>query len=240
MKSIAVAGFAIRKLIWLPGIIVLLAASSAQASHGGIHPTFRSESAYFHCTGPTKIYTVNQQLVPFRGSIPWNTTAPAQSLTQGAGCGTLDTFLTHESLDNEWDVTFRGTFTGNIRDLTVQLHDLAVGRVRSTATVPLNVRLLIDGEHYLPLGTGTGTRVDVTPAPSSNGVTELFQFSVTDIGSAKEDGDGTTQHDIVVHLTPTPAPFNTAWVWDASEVASGITFNPATLAASTVAATTPS
>ena len=238
MKSTVLGGFALRKLVWLSVIVVLFAATSAQASHGGIHPTFRSETVYFHCNGPTKLYSLHNHYVPWRVPVPWNTTPPAQSYKQGAGCVALDTSLSHDSNNNEYDVTFGGDFTGNLRDLTVRVHGLLVGS--PLVKDQLRVRLQIDGEHYLPLGVGNiGTYVDVTPVPSSDGITQLIEFSITDIGSANEDGDGTTKHQVIVHVTTTNLPDTGVYIWDASEFASGITFNPATLANSKVKATPP-
>lgn len=236
--------------------LVALTAVPAAATHGGIHPTFRSENVYFHCTGPTKVHTVNWQLGS--GPVPWNTTPPTQSYTAGAGCGGLDTFLYHTDTDNIYDATFRGTFTGNLRNLTVRLHNLLIGRVRTIDATSLAVRLLIDGEHYLPLGIGYGSQVDVIPVPSSTGATELLEFSITDIGTvkevkdpqgnvidvlttgvAKEDGDGATEHEVVLQVTPFYTPPSNAFVWDAAEIASGLTFNPPTLAGARVKATPP-
>lgn len=243
---------------WLASVgMILVTAVPALATHGGIHPTFRSESVYFHCTGPTKLHTVNWQLGS--GSVPWNTTAPTQSYLSGAGCGAPDTFLYDTASDNPYDVTFRGTFTGNLRHLTVRLHNLILGRARTVESTTMAVRLRIDGEDYLPLGIGYGTQVDVIPVPSATGATELLEFSIKDIGTvteiedgqgnvidvlttgvAKEDGDGTSEHEVVLQFNPFYTPLSNAFVWDATEIASGMTFNPPTLAAANVTATPPS
>ena len=246
-----------RSLIALAAVAAL--ATPALAGHGGVHPTFRPESVYFHCTGPTKVQNVNHQLGS--GAPTWNTTAPTQSYTQGAGCGTVDSFLFLEDSENIYDASFKGTFTGNLRNLTVRLHNLLLGRVRTTDATPLAIRLLIDGQHYISSAPGLpyGSMVEVSPVPSSTGATELLEFSITGLGSATEvkdsqgnvidvrttglateDGDGTTEHEIVLMITPVYTPYNNAFVWDASEIASGITFNPSTLAAAKLAATPPS
>jgi hypothetical protein len=120
------------------------------------------------------------------------------------------------------------------------------------------VRLLIDGDAY-HTGEAWGGRVDVTPVLSSTGLTELLEFSITNLGSvkeikdqagnvidvetkglAREDGDGVAEHEILITITPFDAIHNNAFVWDASELASGITFNPPTLAAARLQATPPS
>jgi hypothetical protein len=233
--------------------------SPALAGHGGVHPTFRSENVFFHCTAPTKVQNVN---FAAGGVTPeWNTTAPTQSYTQGAGCGTVDTFLFLGDSESIYDASFKGTFSGNLRDLTVRLHNLLLGRVRTAATTSLAVRLLVDGEPYIPSPTPTlpyGSVVEVTPVPSSTGATELLEFSITGLGSAtevldsqgnvvdvkttgmaKEDGDGSTEHEVVLTITPAFTPYTNAFVWDATEIASGITFNPTALAPARLAATPP-
>lgn len=246
-----------RSLIPLAAVAAL--ATPALAGHDGVHPSFRAESVFFHCTGPTKVHNVNHQLGS--SSPTWSTTAPAQSYTQGAGCGTLDSFLFLEESESIYDASFKGTFTGNLRNLTVRLHNLVLGRVRTAETTPLAIRLLIDGEHYIASAPGLpyGSLVEVTPVPSSTGATELLEFSITGLGSATEvkdsqgnvidikttglateDGDGSTEHEIVLIVTPFYTPYNNAFVWDAAEIASGITFNPPTLAAARLAATPPS
>lgn len=237
-------------------VLVILTAVPAAATHGGIHPTFRSENVYFHCTGPTKVHAVNTTLAA--GLVPWNTTAPTQSYTQGAGCGTLDTFFFHPDPAQPYDASFRGTFNGNLKSMTVRLHNLVLGRARTGDATQLGVRLMVDGQEYVPIGIGNGTQVDVSPVPSSTGATELLEFSITDIGTAKEikdaqgnvidvvtsgavseDGGGVLEREITLIVTPFYTPYNNAFVWDASEIASGITFNPPTLAASRVKAVPP-
>ncbi len=241
-------------------LVALLAlATPALAGHGGIHPTFRGENVFFHCTGPTKVQNVNHQLGS--GAPGWNTTAPTQSYTQGAGCGTLDNFLYVEESPSIYDASFGGTFTGNLRNLTVRLHNLVLGRARTAETTPLAIRLLIDGQHYIASAGAQpyGSMVEVKPVPSSTGATELLEFSITGLGSAteikdaqgnvtdvktpglaSEDGAGTAQHEVLLIVTPFYTPYNNAFVWDATEIASGITFNPPTLAAARLAATLPS
>lgn len=246
----------IRSLI--PLVVVAALPTPALASHGGIHPTFRSENVYFHCTDPTKVQNVNYQLGG--GSPSWNTSAPTQSYTQGGGCGTLDTFLYLADPESIYDASFKGTFTGNLRNMTVRLHNLLLGRIRTTETTQLAIRLLIDGNEYIPSAAGQpyGSQVDVLPVLSSTGLSELLEFSITGLGSATEvkdaqgnvidvkttglateDGDGTTEHEVVLTVTPFYTPYNNAFVWDATEIASGISFNPPTLAPARLAATPP-
>ena len=231
--------------------LVLVLAGPASATHGGIHPTFRNETVYFHCTGPTKVSNVNNAAADDHPT-GWNTTAPTQSVQQGAGCGAIDLGAVRNT--GQVDAVFAGTFTGNLRDLTLRVHNLVLGRARTTPTFTVKVsELHIDGSLVVDNQTA-----NVTPVLSSTGASELVEVSVTGIGSATEvkdangnvidvqttglateDGDGTTAHEILIYLDTDPNQSQSAWVWDTTEVPSGIVFNPPTLAAAQIAATPP-
>jgi hypothetical protein len=259
----------VRRLHTLVAISLLtaLVASPAIASHGGIHPTFRSETVYFHCHGPTKLYQANWTLaLADPSSYPtWDTTEPQQSVQQGAGCGAVDWGGTTNAL---YSAVFKGTFTGNLEDFTVRVHQLLLGNARAARTETLRLYAEIDGVPIFPPGTqpAHGRTVTVTPVKSSTGASELFEFSVTNVGFARdvvddqgrvvdvetggvalEDGDGELEHELLlflgVHgtaLGQNPAGHKVGtWVWDTTEVPSGITFNPPSLAAATVAADLP-
>jgi hypothetical protein len=90
------------------------------------------------------------------------------------------------------------------------------------------------------------------------GATEDFEISIANIGFANyvydssgnlidvqtggfasEDGDGTTEHSIVVSIDSATATQNAFWAWDTTEVPSGISFNPATLAPAKIQVPTP-
>lgn len=222
------------------GLCAALAiAAPAAADHGGIHPTVRAERTYFHCAGPTKVENVN---LVASGPTPWSTTAPAGSYTAGNGCGAADPAVQGAGLATLYDAVFSGTYTGNIRDMTLELHNLVLSRARQAATFQVRVRMLIDGEPALP--ETAGRVVTVTPILSSTGATELFQISIPKLGCSRdifdadgklvdvktdglvtENGDGISEHSIQIAID-SPAPQASAWVWDATEIASGITFNP--------------
>jgi hypothetical protein len=109
--------------------------------------------------------------------------------------------------------------------------------------------------------------VTVTPEPGNAGLTDFYEFSITNIGfatevkdavgkvidvktggAALEDGNGQLEHVIKLFIGrhgtafgQDPAGHNAGWwVWDTTEVPSGITFNPSSLAEATVAADLPS
>jgi hypothetical protein len=139
--------------------------------------------------------------------------------------------------------------------MTVSVHNLVLSRARTTGTFTVRVRLLIDGEELL---TNAGRNVTVTPVLSSTGASELFEFSITNLGfanevldssgnvvdvktggHAKENGDGITERTVMLVIDSAVAEQASAWVWDTTEVPSGITFNPSTLAAAKIASDLP-
>jgi hypothetical protein len=252
-----------RRFSLLAGILVVLAAAPAAATHGGIHPTFRQEHVFFHCTGPTKLYNVNYWSL-MGSTTAWNTTPPTGSVQGGAGCGGIE----YGGYTNSaYDVAFGGTFTGNVRDLTFEIHQLLLGNARTAATESLRLQAWIDDKPLFPVGTQptSGKTVTVTPVRSSSGASEKFEFSITNIGfandikdaqgnvigvqrggAAYEDGEGYEEHTFLIyvgtHGNGTDTDVKTklgAWVWDTIEVPSGITFNPETLAAAKVKADLP-
>jgi hypothetical protein len=231
--------------------LAALAAGPAAATHGGIHPTLRTERTYFTCVGATKVQNVSM----LQGQVPgWDTSAPTQSVQQGAGCGTADTALTNTStVENGQDGAWKGTFTGNLKDLTIEAHMIDVGASRTDDVFPVLIWLIIDGNTWIE----RTTQLDVPLVRSSTGASGMLKFSITGLGKitnvldsngnvidvktqglVTEDGDGTAVHEITLGLRAF-ADYPTAWVWDTTEVPSGITFNPATLEAARVAATPP-
>jgi hypothetical protein len=194
--------------------------------------TFRTETVYFHCSGPTKVSNVNNAAAD-DAPTGWNTTAPTQSVQQGAGCGAIDIGAVRNT--GQVDAFFKGTFTGNLRDLTLRVHNLLLSRARTTPTLGVKISALeIDGALVVD-----NQAVNVTPVLSSTGASESVELSVTGIGLASEEGDGTTAHEITIYLDTDPSQTQSAWVWDTTEVPSGIVFNPPTLAAAQIAATPP-
>lgn len=248
-----------RMPIAIAAFLTLALTGTASATHEGIHPTFRSERVYFHCAGLAKLQNVG---IVTDGTPSWDTTAPADSFQDGAGCGTLDPGAARGTgQETIYDLAFSGKFTGNLQNLTVQLHNLALGRIRQGAMFVLRVRMSIDGVFYFP--ETVGNFVNVAPVADSNGVTDKFVFSITGLGCAsevrdadgnvvdvksaglaKDDGDGTTEHQILITIDSgivgqstagqTVQPQNSLWVWDSTEVPAGITFNPSTLEGNTV------
>jgi hypothetical protein len=215
--------------------------TATPASAGPLDPQFKAQRVYFHCSDPARVGNVNV----VAGTIPgWDTTAPG-SVTEGEGCTTADingVAVVVDPQENPTDGVWRGTFTGNLNTLTVHAHCMfCVGVARATGEGTLGIRLNIDGE---PI-TGDGSDSHDVPAVEQNmGVTQLYEFSVTDIGFVEPNLDtngdgigdnpfGSQEHTITLTLDGYDVGFNTfgQWAYDADEADSGITFNPATLSA---------
>ena len=223
------------RTIGMAGLLAVATAVPAAAVHGptgeDFVPNIRTERVYFHCEGATKVHNTVSD-----ASIGWNTTAPTQSVTQGAGCGTHDNPLHGNNQVSVQDSHFEGTYTANLDTLTVELHNIYAGKARATGPLTFNVRLTVDGVARLG---AAGTDVTVQPVRSSTGASEMVRFSVTDLGLLDEPNDmehavlmtvsgGAVAADAVVF--PVRDTMN-AWVYDTTEVPSGITFAPKTLEA---------
>lgn len=256
-----------RALRALVPVLALLVAAPAGATHGGNHPTFRDETVYFHCTGQTKVYQVNwlSEVGAESSFARWDTSAPSQSVTDGGGCGALDAGWVTNDL---YDAAFIGNFTGNLREMTVSIHEFLLGNTRTSTTQKMRVYAEIDGVPLFPKGTTegayTGRGFTVTPVVDNGGATHFVEFSITNIGyatdifdaegklidvetggAALEDGNGTGEHTIKMFLGmegfpgEDPPLGGDMWVWDTTEVPSGIVFNPQQLSGDTVAADLP-
>lgn len=200
----------------LTGLLVLPLGGIATAEHGDIHPTFRAEQNFFHCAGDTKVQNVSYS----QGQIPsWNTTAPPGSVQAGHGCGYYEPLITN-ALPVPFDAVWQGKFSGNLRDLTIELHRMLPAQ---GATVPnrLVVVILIDDEERL-----NNNNVVITPTASSTGASQSARITLKGLNYETEDGDGTQERTIRIQI----ASFNetqSIWVFDTTEVPAGITFNPA-------------
>lgn len=228
-----------RKII-LACCAVLMVAVPAAALEP-IAPTLRSESVFFHCNGDTKVANANFQKDGVRPT--WNTTAPTQSVQSGAGCGWADPSATRspQAGDSVHDGAWSGTYTGNLSALTVKLHSISVGPGRSGAAQKFNATLFVDGVSmfgYAADGRAERAAITLTPVVSSTQASSLYEFSITDLPFVLEEGDGTTPHEVILNVAASSEPVM-AWVYDTTEVPSGMNFNPATLAAVKVAAIPP-
>ncbi|MGH2691434.1 MAG: hypothetical protein ACRDHM_02920 [Actinomycetota bacterium] len=244
-------------------ILAVLVAAPAFATHGGIHPTFKTQGVYFHCTGDTIVYQADFAATGYVTG--WDTSPPPGGVADGNGCGGLDV----GGASNEFgDPVFEGTFTGNLRDMTVRIFDFILPNARQGATQELKVYAEIDGDPLFPRGPTAniyeGRNVTVTPVRGNADLTDEYEFTITNIGfaneikdasgnvidvetggAALEDGSGTIEHTIklliglATGIGDDPLTGMDFFVWDTTEVPSGITFNPASPAEATVAADLP-
>lgn len=214
-----------RRLVPLIALVVAVSALAlpARAHHDGTdeQPTLRTERTFLKCVDGLKV----QNIPALQGSYPtWSPEPPAGSVQDGEGCGQYENLLSNSDPENPFDLVMKGTFTGNLDTINVELHNIYVGTPRATGNFLIAVDLTIDGEQTV----ATEDPVTINPVPSSTGISEEISFSVTDIGLLTEHGDGTTEREIRLSI----AGFNeyqSAWVWDTTEVPAGLTFNPDSL-----------
>jgi hypothetical protein len=259
----------VRKLIAIIAgtAALLLVAAWPAGADTSIRPTFKQQDVFFHCNGETKIYNLNWtlELGDPASYVPWNATAPNQSVQGGGGCGGYDD---GEVTNPVYDVVYSGSFTGNLRDATVRLHEVFLNNTRQQATQSMRIYAEVDGVPVFPgdpaAASWTGRTFTVTPQVENSGATALFEFSIWNLGYANyvydtngnlidvqrggvalENGDGTEEHTFMVAVgidaSPggNPPAGGTLWAWDTTEVPSGITFNPPTLSAQKVKADLP-
>lgn len=225
--------------------------STPALASGASGPTFAPSERWLSCDNqPTKLYQATwlTGLGDASTYVTWDASKPTSSVQSGAGCGGVDTGSTTNPV---YDVALRGTFTGNLREVTLTLNQLLTHRVRSAATERLRVNGTLDGLPLFPpgAGAGTGRTVTVAPVASATGASESLTFTITGLGTdsgsgvAYEQGDGVEEHvlELFVGLDGTSLGEKTlgGWAWDTTETPSGLVFNPPARAAATVAADTP-
>lgn len=223
------------------GMDVLRVTGSAGAP-SATDPALPSQRVYFAC-GASKVANVDGSST---GSVVgWDTTAPTGSATAGAGCGSVDSPFTQSAVPNLYDTTFSGTFTGNLDSLTLEAHNIYAGAGRASTPTSLAVRLIVDGSELTPGRNGLGEFVTLKPVRSSTGESELFKFSITNIGFTSPADAGDHEIQLLVNggtrraVGPSVNDSASVWVYDATEVASGITFNPPTLESTWIKASRP-
>jgi hypothetical protein len=209
MRKITVAAFVV-------GLVAVNATSA------GAERLLRTERVYFTCADDTKV----QNASAAQGRIPsWSTQAPTQSVQQGAGCGYYDNAVWISSvLPSEMHrTTWEGTFTGNLDSLTIEAHNIYVGGGRVSEVFEGAVEVTVDGAIM------ARDFFSVTPQRSETGLSEAIVLSIAGLGLVAENGEGTFSRTVRVDLSSS-GETQSAWVWDTTEVPSGITFNPESLA----------
>lgn len=212
-----------------------LAMSGLAMSNDTYVPVIETERVYAHCGDTLKVSNVE-------GGTPFasDTTPPAASFTAGAGCGTADLVMTGNPDETAESFELTASHTGNLDALTVELHMIDAGVVRlyqSTGELPepgepvpnLNFdRIYFDTELFIDgVAAGWVGEAKVFAERSSTGASVRLRFTITDIDLLGEDEAG--QHDLTLKVTTGEYQNGDsgAWVLDATEVPTGIIFNPA-------------
>lgn len=182
-------------------------------------PELRKERVYFHCADDTMQY---QNVAKRRGNMPsWDTAPPVGTTEEGAGCRYLE--VNSATREAEWT----GTFTGNLRHMTIITH-----------------RIPGAFEQFYMNGRPNGTWYEVTVDgyTCSFGVPrfdqeledpEMDRIELTLAGFPyvkyqSEPGEGETVRNIRVRMFNYPHPLigvGSEWLFDAADVDSGILFN---------------
>lgn len=205
-------------------LLVCLVLAAAVPASATTTSTLRTERVYFECPDANKARLVNNLQGDYDG---WSTDAPAESVQQGAGCGTSSTLFNDEQLSGTWD----DTFTGNLDSMTVEVHVIDAGLARHPSDPGYAVfpYLWIDGERVLD----PAESIRVQSVRSATQASTMLRFTITGIDRAEEDGDGETERTIKLQVGGT-AGWNGVIVQGTTEVPSGITFNPAEPEATTI------
>jgi hypothetical protein len=198
--------------------VAALIGAAVPASATEYVPVLNPQSVYAQC-GADKL-VANKAV-----SYTLSTTAPTGSFPQ-AGCGSVDGFNT-----NGDGMSWSGTHTGNLDELTVRAFVVDTGPVRAGAfdSIYANISLTVDD---VPLAAATDFHL--VPVGDATSPVRLLTFSVDGIGLLDETEAG--EHKIVldIHSSPYVDGDTVTWVVGAGDAASGINFSPSTLASATI------
>lgn len=218
-----------RRTPLLAGTIAALALSALPATaQTPFTPVLVDTPTYLVCEGATKVANANAQAGGARATT-WDATPPTGSVQGGAGCGNVDTFLGGANPGNPvYDFPLAGTHTGNLDSMTVELHSIST-LGRAVGQADLAIELSIDGKVR-----ATALPVVAPFTTSSTGASQSVTFTLTGIGLLSEAENRTHTIEMTVKSRFADRSLVNGWVWDTVEVPSGIRFNPATPAATTV------
>jgi hypothetical protein len=218
-----------RLLLTAVTVVLLAVALPAAAETSGFAPDLRTERTYFVCKDD---YRGQDKVQNQSNPGQWTTTAPNASYTSGAGCVLVDSGALHNpdnAADGGGDAAFLGTYTGNLSSLTVHMHDFdgVYTRANYSPGARINVHLEVDGEVMF-----STTGLQLKPVPGPVRTTALAEFTITDLNLLSEAD--LTQHQVTLIIGTYYGDDVHTWAWGASEVPSGITFNPAQPSANVV------
>ena len=158
----------------------------------------------------------------------WNTTAPTASVQSGAGGGYAGLGAYTQNLgrpDPKGAVTFRGSFTGNLENIAATLYLFTPAR-QAEATQAVWLRLSIDGTTLYE----TGATADRTPLSPGGDAVLKTNFAFVDIYNAMEalglqTGENAAHTVELVISQWFTVNDNGVYVYDTTEVPSGLKFN---------------
>ena len=202
----------------------------AGAETEGFVPDLRHERTYFVCQDYRGQDKVQNQSNPGK----WTTTAPTASYTSGAGCVLVDSGVLHNpdgDAGGGGDAAFAGTYTGNLSSLTVHMHDVdgVLTRANISPGTRINAYIEVDGQAVYNM-----RGLQLKPVAGPIRTTALAEFTVTDLNLLEEPD--LKEHEVAVIIGVYYSDDVHTWAWGASEIASGISFNPTKPAATVVSA----
>jgi hypothetical protein len=194
-------------------------------------PLYVETPVYLHCNGPARLGNVHATVDG--DFVTWDGTKPTASATGGAGCGTLDTFAAGSSNHNPiYDFPVKGTFTGNIDNITISFWAIELAGSRALNQFTVDVHLQIDGQDILTRVKTNAARDYMTPSGDGTSPARLYEVTVTKV---KLDSEAAHTEEHLIEMTLYSKFINGSginmWVYDASEVPSGLTINDKTPAA---------
>jgi len=189
-------------------------------------PEYIETEEFLHCNGATKVGNAHATVDGTR--VAFDTTKPTASYTTGAGCGTVDTFLAGTSNHNPiYDFPVRGSFTGNIDNITVRYWGIDFCGSRALEEWTVDLHLVIDGVDILTRTPATNAYAPTIN--SSTGISRLYEVTVTKVG-LNTLADHTAEHEIELTVYPKFVDGSgcVIWVYDAAEIDSGLVINDTT------------
>ncbi len=171
---------------------------------------------------------------------PLVTNAPEASFQGGAGCGHLTPPLLDQAgrdhaatvgygeEDDVFETTWVGEYTGNLRSISVETHYLLLNAAHIGEEFATMIRVEVDGKIvFADVVTAEG---EVSSTQASAKV--VYPIDLSGAGFATEAGKGATTRDIRVMIGhpasgDSPIASSGLYVWGASEIPGGVTFNGA-------------
>lgn len=164
----------------------------------------------------------------------WSTDAPAAAPVNGAGYAAINVLntlgpQTGTTYDPAGGATFQGSFVGPLDNLAVTLYFVAPGRQASEELLPgypLVTRLKVDGQVYFQKSITQGSTVRVDQDENS---APRASFAYTDVYASMlahgADTASDAEHTVELYVAPVRSGEEALFLFDATEVPSGIIFN---------------